>query len=221
MPRVPLRAVSAVLEVVSGPAQPALYFWALQASFQSSNQQRRGAGHLGLQHHPAYPGAGALNWGGYHDQSTGGGILEGTGSSLSSTLRNANTFDYPWVVGERYRLEIALAGPGRWRGSATDLSTGVTTIVRELFVDADHLVDPMIWSEVFADCDAAPVEIRWSSLTAASVDGQFVRPTGVALSYQREGDGGCSNTSTTVEDGWLIQRTATERVHPHGARLTW
>lgn len=221
MQRVPLRAVSAVLEIVSGPAQPHLYFWALQASFQSSAGQRRGAGHLGLQYHPSYPGNGAVNWGGYHDPSSGSGVLDGTGSTLSSTLGNANTFDYPWVVGHRYRLEIALVEPGRWRGSVTDLAADTTTVIRELFVDADHLVDPMIWSEVFADCDAAPVEIRWSSLAAASVDGPFVRPTGVALSYQREADGGCSNSSTTIEDGWLIQRTATERVHAHGARLPW
>ena len=217
----PLRAVSAVLEIVSGPTVPELYFWALQASFQSGGGQRRGAGHLGLQHHPSYPGAGAVNWGGYHDPSSGGGILEGTGSGLSSTLSNANTFDYPWAVGRRYRLEIATAEPGRWRGSITDLAVGTTTVVRELFVDADHLVDPMIWSEVFADCDAGPVEIRWSSLAAASVHGQFVEPTGVTLSYQHERNGGCSNTSTTIEDGYLTQRTATERVHAHGARLLW
>lgn len=220
IPRVPLRAVSAVLEIVRGPAVAELYFWALQASFQSGDQ-RTGAGHFGLQHHPSYPGAGAVNWGGYHDGSSGGGILDGTRSTLPSTLGNANTFDYPWAVGQRYRLEIALAEPGHWRGSITDLLTDTTTVVRELFNDADHLVDPMIWSEVFADCDAAPVEIRWSSLAAASLDGQFVKPTGVALSYQRESDGGCSNTSTIVEDGWLTQRTAAERVHRHGARLQW
>ncbi len=220
MPSVPLRAISAVIEIENGPAVPALYFWALQASFQSG-RQRRGAGHLGLQHHPSYPGAGAVNWGGYHDPSSGGGILDGTRSSLHSSLGNANTFDYPWAVGRRYRLEIAAAAPGRWRGSVTDLADGTTTIVRELFADADHLVDPMIWSEVFADCDAPPVEIRWSSLAAASLDGQFVSPTAVTLSYQREADGGCSNTSTTVEDGWLIQRTGTERVHAHASRLAW
>lgn len=220
MPPVPLRAVSAVFEVANGPAVPSLYFWALQASFQQGSA-RRGAGHLGLQHHPNYPEAGAVNWGGYHDRSSGGGILDGTGSVLTSTLGNANTFDYAWEERRRYRLEIGLAGPGRWRGSITDLATDDTTVVRELFVDADHLTDPMIWSEVFADCDAPPVDVRWSSLAAASVDGQFVRPTAVTLSYQREDDGGCSNTSTSVEDGWLIQQTSTERVNGHGARLPW
>lgn len=220
MADVPLRAVSAVLEIVSGPATPSLYFWALQASFRQGGQ-RRGAGHLGLQHHPSYPGSGAVNWGGYHDPSSGGGVLDGTGSALVSTLGNANTFDYPWSAGRRYRLEIALAAPGRWRGAVTDLANGTVTVVRELFVDADHLVHPMIWSEVFAECDAAPVDIRWSSLAAASVDGRFIEPTAVTLSYQREDDGGCSNTSTSVDDGWLIQRTATERVNGHGARLPW
>lgn len=216
----PLRAVSVILEIVSGPAVPSLYFWALQASFRAGGR-RRGAGHLGLQHHPSYPGAAAVNWGGYHDASSGGGILDGTLSALSSSLNNANTFDYPWAAGRRYRLEIARADLGRWRGSITDLSTDETTVVRDLFVDADHLTDPVIWSEVFADCDAPPVEIRWSSLVAASIDGQLVRPTRVTLSYQNEADGGCSNTSTSIEDGWLIQRTATERVNSHGARLRW
>lgn len=216
----PLRAVSAVLEIVRGPSTPSLYFWAMQASFRRGGV-RRGAGHLGLQHHPSYPGAGAVNWGGYHDPASGGGILDGTGSALSSTLGNANTFDYRWAVGRRYRLEIALAGPGRWRGSITDLESGARTVVRELFVDADHLVEPMVWSEVFADCDAEPVEIRWSSLAAASINGEFFEPTAVTLSYQRESDGGCSNTSTTVADGWLTQRTSSERQHEHGARLLW
>lgn len=220
MPSVPLRAVSAVFEVVRAPAVPSLYFWALQASFQQG-AQRRGAGHLGLQHHSSYPGAGAINWGGYHDPGMGGGILDGTNSSLTSTLNNPNTFDYRWEAGRRYRLEIAHAGASRWRGAVTDLEADSTIVVRELFVDADHLTSPMIWSEVFADCDAPSVEVRWSSFAAASVDGQFVRPTGVALSYQREGDGGCSNTSTEVDRGWLVQRTNTERVHAHGARLTW
>lgn len=220
MANAPLRAISAVVEVADGPAVPSLYFWALQASFESEGQ-RRGAGHLGLQHHPSYPGAGAVNWGGYHDPSTGGGVLDGTGSALTSTLGNANTFDYPWSVGQRYRLEIAAAGPGHWRGSITDLESDRTTVIRELFVDADHMAAPMVWSEVFANCDAPAVEIRWSGLVAATVDGELVRPTGVKLSYQAEADGGCTNTSTFVEDGYVIQRTATERRHHHGARLPW
>lgn len=147
--------------------------------------------------------------------------MGGTGSPLTSTLNNPNTFDYRWQPGRRYRLEIGRGDAGRWRGSVTDLEADATVVVRELFVDADHLRAPMIWSEVFANCDAPSVEVRWSSLAAASVDGDFIRPTGVALSYQGEADGGCSNTSTFVADGYLVQRTATERQHRHGARLRW
>jgi hypothetical protein len=215
-----LRAVSVVLEIVSGPTTPSLYFWALQASF-GQGSARRGAGHIGLQHHPSYPGSGAVNWGGYHDRSTGGGVLDGSSSSLQSSLGNPNTFDYPWEVGRRYRLEINRSDPGRWLGSVTDLASGDRTVVRELYVDAEHLVSPMVWSEVFADCDAPPVVVRWSSPSAVGTDGQFVTPTAVSLSYQSERDGGCSNTSTTCEDGWLVQQTSTERVHGHGTRLTW
>ena len=199
LPAGPLAAVSAVIEVNERPAGPALYFWALQVSFRAG-AGRRGAGHLGLQHHPAYPGSGAVNWGGYHDASRGGGVLDGSASALPSTLGNPNTFDYSWQARRRYRLEIAPAGSGRWRGSITDLESDVTTVVRELFVEADHLSAPIVWSEVFADCDAPPVEVRWSSLGA---------------------DSGCSNTSTTIDDGWLVQRTATPRSHAASSRLEW
>lgn len=209
-----------MIEIAERPSVPSLYFWALQASFRSG-PIARGAGHIGLQHHPGHPGSGAVNWGGYHDRAAGGGVLDGTGSVLHSTLGNANTFDYPWRAGVSYRVEIGLAAPGRWRGAVTDLDTGAATIIRDLFVDADHLVSPMVWTEAFADCDAAPVEARWSSLGAATLDGAYATPTGVSLSYQREADGGCSNTDTRVENGWLIQRTATERRHGHGARLPW
>lgn len=220
LPRVPLRAVSAVFEVVSGPAVHALHFWALQASF-AQGRQRRGAGHLGLQHHPSYPDSAAVNWGGYHDAGTGGGELDGTGSSLPSSLGNPNTFDYSWLAGRRYRLQIAAAGRGRWRGSVTDQETDDTVIVRDLYVDADHLTQPIVWSEVFANCDAPPVEIRWSDLAAATVDGELVRPSALSLTYQDEADGGCSNTSTSVDNGWLVQRTNSERIHSHGATLPW
>lgn len=220
LPPVGLRAVSAVLEITNAPSTDALYFWALQASFRSGSTPR-GAGHLGLQHHPAYPGAGAVNWGGYHDRTSGGGVLAGTESKLPSTLGNPNTFDYRWQVGRRYRLEIAAGSPGQWRGTVTDLAGGDTTLIRELHVDADHLVSPIVWSEVFADCDAPPAEVRWSSLVAASWQGDLVTPTSVRLTYQSEDDGGCSNTSTSAEDGWLVQRTATERRHHHGEKLPW
>ncbi len=216
----PLRAVSVVLEIVSGPATPSLYFWALQASF-SQGRTQRGAGHIGLQHHPSYPGSTAVNWGGYHDRSTGGRELDGSRPSLPSSLGNANTFDYPWQVGRRYRLEIARIALGQWQGSVTDLNSGERTVIRNLYVDADRIDSPMVWSEVFADCDAPPVVVRWSSPSAASTDGRFLAPSVVALSFQSERDGGCSNTSTTVEDGWLLQETSTERVFDHGARLPW
>lgn len=220
MPPVRLRAVSAVFEVRQAPTSSSLYFWALQATFVDDDR-RRGAAHLGLQHHPAYPGNDAINWGGYADAAAGGGELDGTGSSLSSTLGNPNTFDYPWRAGRRYRLQIAAAGQGSWRGSVTDQETDTTVIVRDLHVTADHVTQPIVWSEVFADCDASQVEVRWSDLAAATVDGELVRPTGLALTFQREGDGGCSNTSSMVEDGWLVQRTNSERIHPHGATLPW
>lgn len=219
VPPTPLVEVAATLEVLAPPVVPKLYFWALQADFASASGLRRGGAHLGLQFHPSYPGSGAVNWGGYH---SGGGILDGSDSVLPSTLGNANTRDYGWEAGRPYRLRIAAVAdrPGAWRGSVTDLATGTETVVRDLFVDADHLVAAVVWSEVFADCDDPSVTVRWSDFSAVTTGGE-IRPRTVQLSYQAHGDGGCANTATAVDEtGWFTQTTNTDRTNAPGSRLT-
>jgi hypothetical protein len=64
----PLIEVAATIEVIEPPTVDKLYFWALQANFQDGRDghARRGGAHFGLQYHPAHPGGGAVNWGGYH-----------------------------------------------------------------------------------------------------------------------------------------------------------
>jgi hypothetical protein len=44
-------------------------------------------------------------------------------------------------------------------------------------------------------------------------------PAAYVVNYQTRTDGGCDNTSSTVDDLGAVQRTATERVTPQGARL--
>jgi len=218
MPSVEFVVVSADLEISKPPRVPKLYFWALQAGFVKGSRPK-GAGHLGLQHHPSYPGNGAANWGGYNAPADGGGELNGSGSPLISALGNANTFNYSWVSNTKYRLRIAQAGTGHWRGSIINLSTLVETVVRDLYVDADRLTTPIVWSEVFADCDQPLVGVRWSNLAAITAGGKQVQPSALIVSYQTVADGGCSNTDVVAGAAAFEQRTNSERQTPHGTRL--
>ena len=216
VPPVPLTEVAATVEVLEPPTVPMLYFWALQVSF-FDGPARRGGAHLGLQYHPAYPDGGAVNWGGYGE---GAGELDGSASALPSALDNPNTRSYPWSPGRPYRYRIHRSPERGWRGTVTDLETGLATSVRDLWVDGELLADPMVWSEVFAHCDHPTTAVRWSDLTATTVTGQVVQARTVRLNYQTEGAGGCANTDTSVDGTGFVQRTATERRHPTGTRLT-
>lgn len=216
VPPSPLIEVAATFEVLEPPTVPMLYFWALQVSFMDG-PARRGGAHFGLQYHPRYPDAGAVNWGGYRD---GGGELDGSVSDLPSALNNSNTRTYGWQPGRRYRHRVYRSPDRGWRGSITDVETGVETVIRDLWIEADHLLNPMVWSEVFAHCDHPPVAVRWSELDATTADGSPIRAGSVRLNYQTFGDGGCANTNTSIDDVGFVQRTATERTNPTGARLT-
>jgi hypothetical protein len=220
MPPTPLSEVLVDIEVLDPPSVDRLYFWALQVNFVTRAGADRGGAHTGLQHHPSYPGNGAVNWGGYHP--AGGGELSGSTSNLPSTLGNINTRDYLWRAARRYRFRVFAAEPGHWRASVADTESGVETVIRDLFVDAEHLVRPMVWSEVFADCDHPPATVRWSNLHATLAGGGTATAKTVRTSYQRIGDGGCSNTNSSVDpgDGGFRQQTNVARVNPAGSLLT-
>jgi len=219
VPPHPLSEVRADLTVVEPPAVDKLYFWALQVNFVDAGADRGGA-HIGLQHHPTYPGGGAVNWGGYHPH--GGGELDGSVSELPSALGNVNTRDYQWQGGRPYRFRVFQAGQGRWRGTVTDLESGVETMLRDLYVEADALVRPMVWSEVFADCDHPTTAVRWTNLSADLAGGGEVRALSVRTNYQSFANGGCDNTNSAVDPdhGGFVQRTNIERVNRGGSVLT-
>lgn len=210
-------AASVVLEVIEPPTVDRLYFWALQASFVSGGIDR-GAAHLGLQWHPSYPACTAANWGGYR---AGGGELDGSRSHLPSTLANPHTRDYRWEAARPYKLSIERSPErtGSWRGSVTDLGSGATTAIRDLHPDGTHVHRFVMWSEVFARCDHPSVAVRWSAPEAVADDGSVHRPGWVSVNYQSYGDGGCSNTCSSVVDGGLVQRTNVDRTTPQGSRL--
>jgi hypothetical protein len=222
MPRSePMTAVSAVITIVEPPSVGRLYFWALQASF-SDGTSKTGGAHLGLQWHPGYPGLTAVNWGGYRAAGRGGGELDGSVSELPSALGNPNTRDFSWRAGSAYRLRIAGVPdrPGAWQGSVEDLDRGQTTVVRELWAGGSRLTDPVVWSEVFADCGHPPAAARWGEFAGETAGGS-VRPTGIRVNYQTNAAGGCDNTNVIVTSSGIVQRTATVRTIAAGTRFEW
>jgi hypothetical protein len=216
----------AVLCVRRPPTVPALYFWALQVSFTDTGRHTGGA-HLGLQWYPPHPGSTAVNWGGYdHD----GGELEGSLSSLPSATSNPNTRDFPWVTDHRYRLTISRADdapspPGltAWRGSLTevgDSESAGSIDVRDLYVRARYLDSPMVWSELFADCDAPGSEVRWSGLRLVDEGGEPAEIETVRVNYQPVSDGGCLTTDCAVAGDAFTQVSGTDRRSRQGTTLS-
>ncbi|MFN0028138.1 MAG: hypothetical protein ACKV2O_13305 [Acidimicrobiales bacterium] len=214
------KAVEVTLEVLEMPTVSRLYFWALQANFVGPDGPGGGA-HLGLQFHPDYPGATAVNWGGYRN---GGGELQGSASPLAGALGNVNTRDYPWQPGRPYRLRIDRSPdqPGWWQGSVRDLADpgGGWVTVRALRGGGTHLTSLMTWSEVFARCEHPPVTVRWSDPAGFLDDGTPQRPATMSVNYQARADGGCANTTAEADQVGIRQRTGTERLVAQGTNLT-
>jgi hypothetical protein len=215
-------AVEATLEVLVPPPVPALWFWALQASFVDRGREG-GAGHLGLQWHPDHPGSTAVNWGGY---DAAGQELDGSAATLPSALHNPNTRDLAWSAGVPYRLairtnpdETGAAPPGlsAWRGEVTDLVTSRTTVVRDLWGPGTALGAPVVWSEVFARCDDPPSAVRWRDLRLIDQTGQAQEVGRVRVNYQSRAEGGCATTDVSVDELGVVQTTGTERHTALGA----
>ena len=214
-PRVALQEAWVTLAILEPPLVPELYFWALQVSFSDDDGVTGGA-HLGLQWHPSYPGSTAVNWGGY-DRS--GWELVGSESELASVLGNPNTRNFEWLPEAGYRLRIFPDRPGWWTGEVVDLARGVTTVVRRLAGGGDHLTLPVVWSEVFAQCDDPGVTALWSEPGGLTVAGEEWKPEFYTTTYQRETDGGCSNTDSRPMNGGIGQLTLASRTNPPGAQF--
>ena len=196
-------SVSVVVPVL--PAVHRLYFWALQASFSD------GAGaHLGIQWGADPPRRlRHVNWGGY---AANGAELSGGVSSLPSSFSNANTRDYDWSPDRPCRLRICRVASG-WAGWVDD------TLVRCLDAPGDTLRNPMVWSEVFADCDDPGVSVRWTDLEVVTRSGRRVPVDSVVTRYQHRHEGGCDNTSSWRHGNAFVQTTNAVRSTPPGARL--
>ena len=204
-------AASVMLVVETAPLVPDLYFWALQASFTDGADRHHGGGHIGLQWHQPHPGSRAVNWGGY---APDGRILDGSASPLPSATGNPNTRDLWWDPGRSYTLTIERAAAvGGWTATVGGVR------VRTLAAGGDRLGALMVWSEVFARCDAPPVAVRWSGFQVTTMQGRVVAPVAVHVNYQRRADGGCDNSTALADGDAIRQITGTARSVPQGARL--
>lgn len=216
-----LTEVAATLEVVDPPVVDRLYFWALQASFV---KPAGGGAHLGLQHHPRFPGGTAVNWGGYAPPGDEG-LLAGSASSLPSAQDNENTRNFEWAAGRAYRLRISRspdeAPPGfhAWRGSVEDVRSGDVRVIRDLFSRGEYLRGPVVWTESFARCEQPSVGVRWSDLRVLGEEGQPIPVTTVSVNYQGRAAGGCDNTNVSVDASGWTQSTNTQRIARAGTRL--
>ena len=206
----PLVEVRAVCEVLVPPTVDRLYFWALKVGF-SDGRTGHGGAHTGLQWHSRSRRAGrAVNWGGYHDARDGGGELPGSRPRLPALNPQGNTARYRWEPGRPYRFSVTRSDAG-WRADVTDVSSGDTTVIRDLHAGGRYLVSPVVWSEVFAGCDDPSVTVRWSGLEAVTASGAVIRPRTATVTYQARQAGGCGNTTVGSDDLGLLQVTNTTR----------
>lgn len=199
------------------PRVDRLYFWALQVGFTDGHRSY-GAAHAGLQWHSRSRRGRAVNWGGYHDPRDGGGELSGSKPRLPALNPQGNTARYPWQPEVPYRFGVTRSDVG-WRATVTDVSTSERTVIRDVYAEGTYLVDPVVWSEVFASCDAPSVTVRWTGLEAVTASGRLVRPPTATVTYQERRAGGCANTTVGTDDIGLLQTTNTTRSVAAGDEL--
>lgn len=213
-----LTAASVTLEVTRRPDLDRLVFFAMQVAF---TRPGGGGAHIGLQHHPGFPAQSAVNWGGY---DTSGGLLLGSESSLSSVQDDNNTRDFPWTDARPYQLSVERIGEELrdvypWRGIVTDLVSGESTTIRDLYSPGRFLKSPVVWVESFAPCDAPRFEVRWSNATVVTEYGDVRAIRRMRADYQPHAAGGCTNTNSFVDGVTFVQRSGQLRTTNPGTTL--
>ena len=197
----PIVACSVVLEVLQPPSVPALYFWALQASFLDEAGVSYGAAHTGLQWNARHPGGRAVNWGGYAQAADVGSVLDGTDSPLPGIPGDRNTRTFAWREQVPYRFTIHRGALG-WAATVTDLVTGSEVTIRELLAGGDRLGGFVMWTRAVLPRErsrrgGALVAARGAHPLRAAArpdrpPGHLPRRRRVAAARCRRGRGGCA-----------------------------
>ncbi len=212
----PLIEVSTSFELVTEPQVNRLHFWALQANFADARGGYGGA-HFGFQWHPDYPAMRAVCWGGYADA---GGELSGGPTAFPSVDGNPNVCAYPWTSNQVWTWRIRRVDDGgAWRAELDDPSTGTPVAIRDLYCRGDRLTGPMVWSEVFANCDDPTVRVRWSNFRGRTQSGAERVAMRATVNYQSYADGGCTNTDVVADGSGFVQLTNWDRQSPQGILL--
>ena len=208
----PIVSCSVVLEVLQPPTVPALYFWALQASFLDQVGTSYGAAHTGLQSNARHPGGRAVNWGGYAQAADVGSVLEGTDSPLPGIPGDRNTRTFAWREGVPYRFSIHRGAVG-WAASVTDLVTGSAVTIRELFAEGDRLGGFVMWSELFCRGSDPMTAVRWSGPEVVTRSGRRAAPTSLQVTFP--GGDEWRRLDVVVDDVGVRQVTDTARTTEH------
>ena len=178
----PIVACSVVLEVLRPPSVPALYFWALQASFLDEIGVSYGTAHTGLQWNARHPGGRAVNWGGYALAADVGSVLDGTASLLPGIPGDRNTRTFAWREQVPYRFTIHRGALG-WAATVTDLVTGSEVTIRELLAGGDRLGGFVMWTELFCRGSDPTTAVRWSQPEVLTRSGRRLAPAGLQVTF--------------------------------------
>jgi len=215
---VPLVEIAVTLIVARRPDIDRLVTFAIQAAFVKPDG---GSCHLGLQHHPRFPDRSAVNWDGYDAK---GEPLDATEPTLPSATGEDATRDFTWDQDVAYRFMIERGaeypdGTFRWKGSVTNLDTGVREVIRELSNASPNMRAPVMYVESHASCDGPGFEARWSDATAVLLDGRVRSVRSMRVDYQPKAAGGCTNTNSVVEGNDFVQRAGQMRTTKPGRTI--
>ncbi len=245
-----VQAVEVDLEVEGVPPTPHLRFWALQASFVdgAASQGAGHLGLQWIDGYPGHTAVnwGGYRNGGGELTGTESALPSARGNVNTRNyqwtpgqvygLRIEKSGSRPEASasvdghGSRPEASASVDGHGSrpgvsrtnstWRGVVIDRATGEAVVVRELVCPGTNLDHIVMWSEIFAPCDAPKLTVAWSNATAITPTGAHPI-TSFSVSYQSVADGGCSNSDVSVgRDGRVIQTTNIDRQTAAGSVIS-